>query len=132
VLILLAARPTGAQWLCPLLYDHTMDAHRADALHAEVLRTFSSLMAQDYAHLCLGISDRYLRAMAGWEQFVPTKCAVTITDGSMGTKLGQLRAWLEGREWTKGRATGCWTRSPTGTPGGAGANASGLRPPTVI
>jgi hypothetical protein len=81
-------------------YDRTMDVDRADALIAEVLRTFSGLMAQDYAHLCLGISDRYLRAMTGWEQFVPTTCAVTITDGPMGTKLGQLRAWLEGREWT--------------------------------
>ncbi len=56
-------------------------------------------MEQAYAHLCLGISNRYLRAMVGWDQFLPATCAVTITDGPMGTKLGQLRAWLEGRTW---------------------------------
>jgi hypothetical protein len=81
------------------LYDATMDAARADELRPATLQSFADLMAFGYEHVCLGLSNRYLRAMVGWEAFVPAKTTVTITDGPMGTKLGQLRAWLEGRTW---------------------------------
>lgn len=80
-------------------YDRTMSPERADALRPQVLEAFRDLMGGGYDQLCLGVSDRYLRAMAGWEGLVPAHTAVTITDGAMGAKLGQLRAWLEGRGW---------------------------------
>ena len=80
-------------------YDRTMDSEQADALRPHVRETFATLMGQGYAQICLGVSDRYLRAMEGWETLVPADVDVRVTDGPMGTKLGQLRAWLEGRVW---------------------------------
>ena len=80
-------------------YDRTMDSAQADALRPQVLAAFGALMEIGYDQLCLGLSDRYLRAMAGWKGSVPPTTAVTLTDGPMGVKLGQLRAWLEGRPW---------------------------------
>jgi len=80
-------------------YDATMSPKRADQLRPQVLARFTELMQQDYRQLCLGVSQRYLRALQGWEDQVPAGVAVTLTDGPMGTKLGQLRAWLEGRTW---------------------------------
>lgn len=80
-------------------YDQTMAPERADALHPAVLEQFGTLMQQDYDQLCLGLSQRYLRAMDGWEACLPPSVVVTQTDGPMGIKLGQLRAWLEGRTW---------------------------------
>lgn len=80
-------------------YDHTMAPERADELRPQVLEAFRGLIGGGYGQLCLGVSDRYLRAMTGWEALVPPGTAVTVTDGTMGGKLGQLRAWLEGRAW---------------------------------
>lgn len=80
-------------------YERTMAPERADALRPQVLAVFQELMGGSYDKLCLGISDRYLRAMQGWEALVPPCTAVTVTDGPVGTKLGQLRAWLDGRTW---------------------------------
>jgi hypothetical protein len=80
-------------------YDQTMAPERGDELRPEVLRRFAALMGRGCDELCLGLSHRYLRAIAGWEALVPPGVAVTQTNGPMGTKLGQLRAWLEGRTW---------------------------------
>lgn len=80
-------------------YERTMAPERADALRPQVLETFASLMGRGYGQLCLGVSERYLRAMAGWEAHTPPGTAVTITDGAMGEKLGQLSAWLDGATW---------------------------------
>lgn len=81
-------------------YDQTMSPAQADRLRPAVLETFAGLFDADVHQLCLGLSQRYLRAMTGWEQYVPAHVAVTFTDGTMGTKLGQLRAWLAGRPYT--------------------------------
>jgi hypothetical protein len=80
-------------------YDQTMAPERADELRPMALACFHNLMDAGYSDLCLGLSHRYLRAMQGWEALVPMDMRVTLTDGPMGTKLGQLRAWLEGRAW---------------------------------
>lgn len=80
-------------------YDRTMDSVRADALRPQVLTCFGELMRTNYERVGLGLSRRYLRAMTGWERLVPEGVSVTYTDGTMGGKLGQLRAWLEGRVW---------------------------------
>ena len=81
-------------------YDQTMAPERADALRPAVLKQFDELMSCEYHALCLGLSQRYLRAMQGWAELVPPSITVTQTDGPMGTKLGQLRAWLEDRMWS--------------------------------
>lgn len=80
-------------------YDQTMSSERAAELQHSVLCGLERLMERDYHELCLGLSDRYLAAMRGWETLIPPDVIVTLTDGPMGTKLGQLRAWLDGRVW---------------------------------
>jgi hypothetical protein len=81
-------------------YDQTMSPERADELRPAALETLSALAGSDYSEICLGLSHRYLRALAGWEQIIPTSAHVTVTDGPMGTKLGQLRSWLYGEIWS--------------------------------
>lgn len=76
-----------------------MAPDRADELCPLVLERFRQLVCIGYSDLCLGLSQRYLRAMRGWETLLPPEVGVTLTDGPMGMKLGQLRAWLEGRDW---------------------------------
>jgi|HigsolmetaAR202D_1030399.scaffolds.fasta_scaffold10118_2 hypothetical protein len=82
-------------------YDQTMDPAQAELLRPSVLATFKTLMQRGYDQLCLGLSQRYLQAMQGWEAVVPVTVQVTLTDGPMGMKLGQLRAWLRGYEWQR-------------------------------
>jgi hypothetical protein len=76
------------------VYDRTMSPERAEELRPEVERRFRDLMTRGYESVCLGISDRYVAAIQGWEQWVPAGTPVTVTDGGVGMKLGQLRAWL--------------------------------------
>jgi hypothetical protein len=83
-------------------YDETMTPERADTLRPEVLARFDELMTHGYDQLCFGLSQRYMRTMQGWETRIPTGVAVTHTSGPMGTKLKQLRAWLEDRAYTPG------------------------------
>jgi hypothetical protein len=80
-------------------YDQMMAPERADELRPAVLERFHALVGNGYRDLCLGLSQPYLRAMSDWKTLVPSGVAVTLTDGPMGMKLGQLRAWLEGRIW---------------------------------
>lgn len=97
----------------------TMGPERADIMRTGVLEILETLLATDYDALCLGLSHRYLRVMTGWRDHAPPTLPVTLTDGPQGVKLSQLRAWLEGRQWT-----------PRGTypsrlePQGAGGEAS--------
>lgn len=81
------------------LYERTMDSGRAYELNPQVLATFQTLMERQYDQLCLGVSQRYLAALAGWEAHVPSTTVVTTTDGTAAIKLGQLRAWLHGEPW---------------------------------
>lgn len=80
-------------------YDQKMTAARAAELQEQTLARFQELMHREYAQLCLGLSQVYLPALTGWKAIVPACTEVTITDGPIGTKKAQLRAWLEQREW---------------------------------
>ena len=80
-------------------YDQTLTPASAAVLRPQVLAAFTQLMAHGYAQLCLGLSRRYVNVLNGWEALVPPSTEVQLADGPMGTKLGQLRAWLEGRVW---------------------------------
>lgn len=82
-------------------YDRTMSAERAHQLHPTVIKRFRELGGRGYEDICLGISERYLVALRGWEQCIPERTRITITDGGVGTKLGQLSAWLRGQVWDK-------------------------------
>ncbi len=80
-------------------YNRVMTAARADELRTSVLDQFRLLMDQDYRQVCLGLSQLYLQAMRGWECMKPPNVSVTVTNGSMAAKQGQLRAWLRGEAW---------------------------------
>ncbi|MFV9504008.1 MAG: DUF6884 domain-containing protein [Oscillochloridaceae bacterium umkhey_bin13] len=90
--LLAAATPIPA-------YEQTMTPTQADALRPAVLANVQQVLQSPHTHLCLSVSERYLRALEGWEALVPPELVVTRTDGPLGTKLGQLKAWLEGRTW---------------------------------
>jgi hypothetical protein len=77
-------------------YDETMTPARIAQIRPNVLTTFRTLLLRGYDTLCLGLSQPYLRALEGWNRDLPANLSVTITDGTMGTKLRQLRLWLEG------------------------------------
>lgn len=81
-------------------YERTMDLHRAHELHPQVMERFHSLVSSGYEKLCLGVSQRYLHALQGWESMIPGSIQVAVTDGTAGVKLGQLRAWLHGTTWS--------------------------------
>lgn len=87
-----------AQQAIPM-YERKLDPERAEELRPRVLATFQTLMERQYDQLCLGVSQRYLAALVGWETLVPPETAVTLTDGTAAIKLGQLRAWLHGEPW---------------------------------
>ncbi len=87
---------------CPVpLYDQTMTGTRAEALRPQAVGRLAELLESRPAAVCLALSQRYLRALDGWQDLIPAGTAATVTDGPLGTKLGQLRAWLEGRVWTR-------------------------------
>lgn len=83
-------------------YERTIDPDRAHELQPQVMELFQRLIAHGYERLCLGVSKRYLPALAGWERVVPDSLRVTVTDGPAGVKLGQLRAWLYRTAWVAG------------------------------
>lgn len=80
-------------------YERTIDLHRAQELHPQVMERLHMLVSSGYEKMCLGVSQRYLHALQGWEIMIPGSIQVTVTDGTAGVKLGQLRAWLHGTTW---------------------------------
>src|SRR4051794_23809274 len=50
------------------LYDQLMSPVRAVELRPQVLATFGTLMARNYGNICLGLSQRYLAALLGWQE----------------------------------------------------------------
>lgn len=86
-------------------YERTMELARAQELHAQVMQRFHMLMGSGYEQLCMGVSHRYLNALQGWESMIPDLLEVTVTDGTAGVKLGQLRAWLRGIPWVSSAAS---------------------------
>lgn len=80
-------------------YDQKMTAERAAELQPSALMGFGMLIEKGYDQICLGLSQIYLPALDGWESLVPAGTSATLTDGPIGTKKAQLRAWLEGRGW---------------------------------
>lgn len=75
-------------------YDQMMTRQRAAELHDEVLPAFANLICTGYNDLCLALSKTYLYALEGWSALVSPAISVTITDGSQGVKLRQLKHWL--------------------------------------
>lgn len=80
-------------------YNHVMTEERANELHEHALNQLASLVEENYSQVCFALSQLYLLALDGWESLIPQNLTVTVTDGPMATKLGQLRSWLRGETW---------------------------------
>jgi hypothetical protein len=81
------------------MYDREMSEERALELRPRVMEKLKLMLTSGYSRLCLGLSQRYMFALDGWDRWVPTELPVTVTDGPMGVKLAQLKAWLYGKPW---------------------------------
>ncbi|GAB4199178.1 MAG: hypothetical protein OHK0022_19180 [Roseiflexaceae bacterium] len=81
------------------LYDQAMTQARAEALRPQAMERLSRLLSKPPDAVCFALSQRYLSALDGWRDLISAGTSATVTDGPLGTKLGQLRAWLEGRTW---------------------------------
>jgi hypothetical protein len=77
-------------------YNQMMTQKRAAELHDGVLGLLVHLLCSGYRSLCLAMSKVYLLAFDGWPALVPQGVQVTLTDGSQGMKLAQLKRWLWG------------------------------------
>ncbi len=75
-------------------YNQMMTQEQATELHDEVLSQLLHLLRAGYRSLCLAMSKVYLLAFDGWPALVPQEVQVTLTDGSQGVKLTQLKRWL--------------------------------------
>jgi len=54
------------------------------------------LQKNGYESICLAMSKLYLSVLAGGESSIPHGVSVTVTGGSQGAKLAQLKHWLWG------------------------------------
>ncbi|OGR24297.1 MAG: hypothetical protein A2139_04935 [Desulfobacca sp. RBG_16_60_12] len=94
-------------------YDQTMSPERASELRPRILAILGELMQRPYVAACFGLSRRYLRAIEGWDAVVQPGLEITVTDGALGVKLGQLGAWLDGRPWQASTSRRKPIRAPT-------------------
>lgn len=76
-------------------YDLRMTPAAADALRPDVLRVLGERLAEGFAEVGVCLGRDYQTAVAGFEDLVPPGTAVTPITGGQGTRLRNLRAWLE-------------------------------------
>ena len=80
-------------------YERLMTEERALELRPQVEEALKGLLQSGYEQVRLGLSQRYLPAVVGWEKLVPAGIDAVVTNGPFGVKLGRLRAWLRGEKW---------------------------------
>ena len=74
-----------------------MTPERAAELRDGVGSVFLQVLQKNsYESICLAMSKLYLSALTDWESSIPQGVSVTITEGSQGSKLTQLKHWLWG------------------------------------
>jgi hypothetical protein len=81
------------------MYERLMDERRAHELRPGVTARLAKVIRPDHKYVCLAVSERYMTAIEGVEGLLPDGARVTITNGTAGVKLAQLKAWLGGRDW---------------------------------
>lgn len=76
-------------------YDQRLTPEQALLLRPEALKILQEYFQNTpYARCCLSLSRDYLRAIEGFEAFVPAACETTIIRGSPGVRLSRLFNWL--------------------------------------
>jgi len=78
-------------------YDRRMTAPRAYELRSDTLAALKQKLAPGgYRELFISAPRDYLQALIGCEQFVCRDLVLTISSGTQGRKLTELRDWLHG------------------------------------
>lgn len=76
-------------------YDQRLTPEQALLLRPKALTTLRQYFHNTpYTRCCLSLSRDYLRAIEGFEAFVPATCETAIIRGSQGARLSQLFKWL--------------------------------------
>ena len=76
------------------LYDQKMNMARVVELQPQVKTTFSSLLQNNYASICLVLGNTYLKTFEGFHDLIPKLSEFIITYGPIGKKQTQLKKWL--------------------------------------
>jgi hypothetical protein len=76
-------------------YDLRLTAKAAQAMRDDVLRVLKEVLSQTpcaEVGFCLG--KDYRKAIAGYQDVIPSNTTVTFISGTQGLRLRNLRAWL--------------------------------------
>ena len=94
VYILSAAYGLIAEDFPTPLYDQKMNMARVLELQPQVKTTFSSLLQNNYASICLVLGNTYLKTFEGLHHLISKLTEFIVTYGPIGKKQTQLKKWL--------------------------------------
>ena len=78
-------------------YDLRMTQQRVEELQQPTLSELEQILnGKQYQEFFISMGKDYLRVLDGYESLTSTNLNVTISKGSMGCKLAELRNWLHG------------------------------------
>ena len=76
-------------------YDHRMTPKRVKELKQPTLNELEQiLIGKPYQEFFISMGKDYLRVLDGYKSLTSTNLSVTVSQGSMGCKLAELRDWL--------------------------------------
>ena len=76
-------------------YDRQMTPQRVKELQQPTLDGLKQILIdKQYKELFISLGKDYLQVLDGYKSLIPTDFNVTVSTGSIGYKLGELRNWL--------------------------------------
>ena len=76
-------------------YDHRMTPRRIKELQQPTLSELKQILnGKQYQEFFISMGKDYLKVLDGYKSLTSTNLDVTISQGSMGCKLAELRNWL--------------------------------------
>jgi hypothetical protein len=76
-------------------YDQRMTTERIHTLRPRVVKQMGQVLkTKIYSELFLSLGSDYLQAIDGYEPLIPPEVELTISNGTPGRKLTNLRDWL--------------------------------------
>ena len=76
-------------------YDHRMTPQRVEELQQPTLSQLKQILnGKQYQEFFISMGKDYLRVLDGYKSLTATNLSVTVSQGSMGCKLAELRSWL--------------------------------------
>ena len=76
-------------------YDHRMTPQRVEKLQQPTLNELEQILdGKQYQEFFISMGKDYLRVLDGYESLTSPNLNMTVSQGSMGCKLAELRNWL--------------------------------------